>query len=198
MNLNNEALPANIGDVYNVQSALGHGATMYKPYFDFLCRDWNINAKTWDMLNVKYIVTKNRIQGLELIKHDQSSDIFVYKRKNFKQKVYFESPTSKDESAEIISYSNNLIEYSVNAASKRTLVFSEIYYPGWKAYVDGKRVVISKNDIFRSIDVPPGKHTVIMVYKPISFRIGVLISLGTLIVCGLLAVFRPSLRFPPN
>jgi hypothetical protein len=53
------------------------------------------------------------------------------------------------------------------------LVFSEVYYQGWRAYIDGHEVPIYRaNHGFRSIELPSGTHKVEMRYIPISFFIG--------------------------
>jgi hypothetical protein len=81
----------------------------------------------------------------------------------------------------IDSYRPNRIELSVNAESSGFLVLSEIYYPGWKAYVDDSEAEIYKtNYTLRSISVREGKHKVRFVYEPDSFKRGVLISTITL------------------
>jgi uncharacterized membrane protein YfhO len=50
---------------------------------------------------------------------------------------------------------------------------SDAYYPGWKAYVDGEKTDIFRANLaFRAIRVPPGRHTVSLVYVPFSFYLG--------------------------
>ena len=47
------------------------------------------------------------------------------------------------------------------------MVFSENYYPGWTATVDGKDVDVARvNYILRAINVAPGKHTVQLSFFP--------------------------------
>ena len=51
------------------------------------------------------------------------------------------------------------------------LVFSEIYYPGWKATVDGKTVELGRvNYILRALQLKPGKHEVVLDFHPSSIR----------------------------
>ena len=62
------------------------------------------------------------------------------------------------------------------------LYVSDTFYPGWKAYVDGKEVAIVRaNYMFRAVPLPPGGHTVRFVYDPFSFKLGVAVSLVTLL-----------------
>lgn len=57
------------------------------------------------------------------------------------------------------------------------LVFSDQYYPGWHAEVDGAEVDIVRADtVFRAVCVPPGEHTVAFAYRPLSLYVGMGIS----------------------
>ena len=47
------------------------------------------------------------------------------------------------------------------------LVFSEIYYPGWTATVDGKPVEVGRvNYVLRAINVKGGHHKVKLEFRP--------------------------------
>jgi uncharacterized membrane protein YfhO len=56
-------------------------------------------------------------------------------------------------------------------------VLSEIYDPGWHAYLDGKSVPIYLVDyVLRGISVPGGSHRVALRYEPPLLRAGMIIS----------------------
>jgi uncharacterized membrane protein YfhO len=56
-----------------------------------------------------------------------------------------------------------------------------VYYPGWRAYVDERREeILRANYLFRGIPVGPGSHRVEVLYEPLSFKIGLSLSLLTL------------------
>ncbi|MFZ5516980.1 MAG: YfhO family protein [Candidatus Zhuqueibacterota bacterium] len=99
-----------------------------------------------------------------------------------------------DNTVELTSFDIHTIKLKANAAAPSLLVLSEIYYPkGWKAYVDGKETKIFKTDyILRSIFLTPGQHEIEFVFKPASFRIGLIISLMTSI--ALVAAFIFSVK----
>jgi len=49
------------------------------------------------------------------------------------------------------------------------LVLHDIYYPGWRAIIDGTPTPIYRaNILFRAIEMPKGKHTVRFEYAPFS------------------------------
>ena len=47
------------------------------------------------------------------------------------------------------------------------LVFSEIYYPGWTATVDGEPVELGRVDyVLRAMQIKPGHHEVVLSFFP--------------------------------
>jgi hypothetical protein len=67
----------------------------------------------------------------------------------------------------ITSYEPNRLTYDVNTGKGGVLVFSEIYYPGWTATVDGQAVELGRvNYILRAIHIEPGRHQVELVFFP--------------------------------
>ncbi len=75
--------------------------------------------------------------------------------------------------AKITKYTSNSITITAQTNKNALLFLSEIFYPGWKAYVDGQETAIYRADYtFRSIVVPAGSHTVVFSYEPLSFTIG--------------------------
>jgi hypothetical protein len=63
------------------------------------------------------------------------------------------------------------------------LVFSEVWYPGWRAWVDGVETpIFIANFAFRGVYLArPGEHTVIMRFDPLSWKMGLGITLLTLL-----------------
>jgi len=67
----------------------------------------------------------------------------------------------------ITSYEPNELKYDVNSGKGGVIVFSEIYYPGWTATVDGEPVELGRvNYILRALNVKPGKHEVVLSFFP--------------------------------
>lgn len=79
------------------------------------------------------------------------------------------------------SYQSNEIVYEVRTSEPGIICFSEIWYPDWKAYVDGTPAeILEAYNSFRAIAVPEGKHVVTMRYESESYKTGRLISLMTI------------------
>ena len=69
------------------------------------------------------------------------------------------------------------------------LVFSEVYYPGWTATIDGQPAEVGRaNYVLRALNVPSGKHEVVLSFKPQSIQITETIAYIALAVLALLIV----------
>jgi hypothetical protein len=87
-------------------------------------------------------------------------------------------------SCHVLSHSTEEIRFRVSCNQPAYLVMSEIWYPGWRASVDGEeREVMCGNYLFRVVSVEEGNHEVIILFVSRPFRIGALLSLATL-MCG--------------
>jgi hypothetical protein len=85
---------------------------------------------------------------------------------------------------EILSESNNRIQLLAKSAEDNFLVLSDTYYPGWKAFVDGKKTKIYRADYtFRAIPLNAGTHQVECVYDPISFKLGAGVTILGILGC---------------
>jgi hypothetical protein len=91
----------------------------------------------------------------------------------------------------IVSYRPDSIALSVHSISAALLFLSEVYYPGWKAYVDGQATEILRgNYLFRVLEVPEGQHEVRIVFDPWTTKAGTGITLLTLLLILALPVFQ--------
>jgi hypothetical protein len=94
------------------------------------------------------------------------------------------------DAVEIKAYEPNRVLLSVRAPSESYLVFTDAYYPGWGATVDGKRVPIERADyLFRAIFVNGGSHEVEFRYRPQSLQFGAILSLSSLFLLFILLRF---------
>jgi len=65
------------------------------------------------------------------------------------------------------SYEPNQLCYDVNSGKGGVLVFSEVYYPGWTATIDGEEVELGRVDyLLRALQIKPGKHEVVLSFFP--------------------------------
>lgn len=72
----------------------------------------------------------------------------------------------------------NTIKYSSNNTQDGFAVFSENFYNGWKATIDGKEVDIHRVDyVLRGLAIPKGKHTIEFTFEPQVVKTGSTIAL---------------------
>lgn len=83
---------------------------------------------------------------------------------------------------------------SVDAEREGLLFVSEIWAPGWRAWVDDGRVPVRRvNGAFRGVVVPEGRHEVRFAYLPASVRWGGWVSAAGLLAL-LVGLAIPSVR----
>ena len=71
--------------------------------------------------------------------------------------------------AKITGYGRNEVVLAVETDRNSVVVLHDIFYPGWEAYVDGKRrPILRANLLFRGVEVGPGRHTVEFRFRPLS------------------------------
>ena len=94
---------------------------------------------------------------------------------------------------DFVQYSGNRLALNFHMPESGMLVLSEIYYPGWKAFLDGKEKEIYKaNYLFRSIYAPEGNHHLELVFEPAKFTVGMVFTI--LLLMMLLALFALGMR----
>lgn len=73
----------------------------------------------------------------------------------------------------LTEYNPKYLRYESQSASNGLAVFSQIYYPGWEASIDGAPAqVLRANYILRALEIPEGKHTIEFVFRPKAFTVG--------------------------
>ncbi len=69
------------------------------------------------------------------------------------------------------------VEVETTSAAPSFLVLTDSYFPEWKAAVDGQPArIVRANQIFRSVQLPAGRHRVVFRYVPVWLYLGVAIS----------------------
>ncbi|MEM4230354.1 MAG: YfhO family protein [Candidatus Pacearchaeota archaeon] len=88
-----------------------------------------------------------------------------------------------NDNVKIIFYTPKKILLNAESRKKQFLFISDVFYPSWKAFIDSKETKIYRADYaFRAILVPAGKHNVEFRYDPVSFALGLKVSIISLII----------------
>ncbi len=91
---------------------------------------------------------------------------------------------------DFIQYSGNRLVLDFHMPERGMLVLSEIYYPGWKAFLDGKEKEIYKaNYLFRAVYAPEGDHHLELVFEPSRFTHGMVFTISFLVLLMILFAF---------
>jgi hypothetical protein len=97
----------------------------------------------------------------------------------------------------LTGYQPNRLVYESASTTGGAVVFSEVYYPGWEATIDGQPAAIGRADyILRAMYIPAGRHVIEMRFDPATLNVTERIANGALIVLvlGVLALFIPKSR----
>lgn len=98
-------------------------------------------------------------------------------------------PQDSSSTVRLTAYEANALAYDVHSEKGGVIVFSDIYYPGWVATVDGRPVEVARaNYILRAIRVAPGEHKVEFRFDPQSLHITEGIAYTALALMALLVL----------
>jgi hypothetical protein len=77
----------------------------------------------------------------------------------------------------------------VNTPNEGILSIANPDYPGWQATIDGQSTEILRTyGALQGVVVPAGEHTITLVYNPLTYRIGLVVSLVTWVGLGILGI----------
>ncbi len=146
-------------------------------------------GNAWFVQDVQYVDNAN--EEIEAI-HGINPKHTVIVDKRFEPMV---QPIVSDASAKIqlVAYEPNYLKYEVESDKGGTVVFSEIYYPGWQSMIDGKEVPHGRaNYILRAMNVPAGKHVIEFRFDPKSLHVTetiAFVSIGLLVLLACVVVW---------
>ena len=119
-------------------------------------------GNAWFVDDVKYVDNANEeLAALHKVNPRHTAVIDRQQATNIK--------ATADSTASIkqVSLTCDEVQYDVNSKKGGLVVFSEIYYPGWTATIDGNEAnIIRANYVLRAMEVPAGKHTIKMEFHP--------------------------------
>ena len=137
----------------------------------------------------RYTVVPERNAILEILGNEEfdPTKVLLLETDAGLENYNFKPSTSGD--AQIIYFSPDRIDIATRAETDSLLFVSEIFFPGWRVFIDGiEDRIYRANFIFRSVPLRTGEHRVSFVYDPLSFRLGKYISISSLALCICLLV----------
>ncbi len=136
-------------------------------------------------------------EALEILKRIDPSRTVVIEANGSYQSAAQSEPSSAEARIDITRAEAQQITLRASSTSGGYLVVMDAFDPGWTAQLDGQDTpLLRANRAFRAIAVPAGEHEIRMLYRPLSFRVGMLLSgIGGLILGSIaLAGFWPARR----
>lgn len=131
---------------------------------------------------------KDNIILTHTIVHDDYGEVST--KKNISDDEVIDNIEQNQENFELTHFSENNIKFNINVSdsngkkSKMSLVIP--YDNGWNIYIDGKKVKTEEiNNGLLGCNITSGKHSVKIIYTPIFFRYGIVISCMSIIICGI-------------
>ena len=140
---------------------------------------------------------------VSLLKPDLNfHEVVLFEKEDFERKLppatFPQLQTGNNEGkVRILSYRPDQIVLDVNSTGPGYLLLSEVFYPGWKAFIDDQPTrVLRGNYLFRAIELPEGRHIVRFVFTPLSINLGISITILALFMLTNIIVFRFRKRLP--
>ncbi len=126
------------------------------------------NGNAWFVDKISYVDNANEeidAVGKLNLRHEAVAD------KKFEAQLGKATPETSTDLITLKAYEPNHLVYNVTSKNGGIIVFSEVYYPGWTATVDGQQAELGRaNYILRALNVKPGKHEVVLDFHPASLR----------------------------
>jgi hypothetical protein len=169
---------------------------------------WDLapSGRELDAWNVKYLLlhpqfafsaaTMNERLGLDLEEVYSGPDGKILENRRVRPRARVEQNGRETGRVAIVERTPTRWVLDVESGSGGALVVANAGYPGWKAFVDGRRTAVDGGLGRRQeVAVPPGHVRVEIVYRPGSFRIGLVVagtSLAVLLGLALAGLRRPG------
>ncbi len=150
-------------------------------------------GNAWFVDKIRYVANANEeLDGIATldIRHEAVAD------QRFKQQLGESSPQDTTSIVRIKAYEPNQLTYEVESGKGGVIVFSEIYYPGWTATVDGEEQELGRvNYVLRALNVKPGKHEVVLSFFPKSIDRTETVAYVTYVLLFLLILLMAWLHY---
>ena len=151
------------------------------------------DVKSLGEYNVKYVISPYKLTDPNLIFKKNIQEFNVYQNKLFLPRAYSSSTVvNSKEDTSLISYTPNVIKIDTSKTISTQLILSEVYSPGWKAYLNGSESVTIQEapNALRAIDIRPDTKQVVFKYFPSSFIYGIILTCATVFIIIFVGVTR--------
>jgi len=125
-----------------------------------------------------------RQSNQEIIDQMLKPDFDLSKTVVLEENPPIKSIKTKINKIEWLEYNPGRIKLVIESDQPGFLFLTDSNYPGWLAFIDSKKNKIYRADFtFSAVEISEGKHLVELIYQPQLFKVGLYLSLGTLVFC---------------
>jgi hypothetical protein len=145
-----------------------------------------VMPKAWFASDVAQVSPEEALQAIKTSKLSDARAFEPSVTALVEQPVNYHS-LAPDKSAQlnIVDYQNTRASFLTVSDTPQFLVISDVFYPGWRATIDGEPTQLFQTDyVLRGIAVPAGRHTVEVTFKPRSLILGGIVSLISFVLLG--------------
>jgi hypothetical protein len=202
------SIPQQTAALYNLQLADGIDPLQISTYVDFMDKATGVpaagysvtlppfafgdpqkdneffvpDARQLGLLNVKYIVSAYDVNSVGLNLIAQFGETRIYENQFALPRTWVQPPGSEVGSniqpAIVEQYGPD--EMEITGQGPGLLVLSEVEYPGWQVWVDGKPgQMVTVAGVLRGVDLAEGQHRINFVFRPWIVYIGIAIFIIT-------------------
>lgn len=188
------------GLLHRVQDVYGDNPLVLNDFNTYWENVGGRDSDAYQLLNVKYVLTRRGTPMPENFTNafEGGGGITVWENQTAAPRAWITSDAqqsnggialasvpNENPQVTLIGYGPNQIRAQATAEQSGYLVFSEIFAPGWIAFVDGAQVpVLRANTLLRAVPISAGAHQVELVYDPLPFKLGAIIGGVTLLLVG--------------
>jgi hypothetical protein len=163
----------NIGDSWGIETLNGGAVTLASNFVDVTGKGDGAN-----LLNVRYFLRPASAAEPNPVYADANWK--VYANPSARPRAWIEGATGL---AGVEEHSARHITVKVTSSGSGTLVLSELFYPGWKARVNGRPQRIDEvHGGLRGVAIPQGESVVTVDYEPQSVMLGAILTILTFAV----------------
>ncbi len=178
-----------LGVKYIVESKVNPSKIPIPPGIRFPASDFSLYFENegWRIWEYKKVLPRAFVASNVIVRKERQSivDVLMDPKTDLGNTIVLEEDIGQGNRADqifnseatIVDYQPERVTIKAKTSARGWLFLSDTYYPGWKAFVDGKESKIYRADYtFRAVSVPAGEHSVAFVYQPDSLRWGIMIT----------------------
>jgi len=144
-------------------------------------------------LSVKYWIGRKPLRPDQKLVFASESGLNVYLNPAAYPRARVENTGSCPEPgmARMISRGQGRVVVEADLSCPAAVVVSEPFFPGWRARIDGRSAPIREvHGALRAVDLPAGRHRIVMTYRPASIYAGAILTALGLLGCAAVSLYR--------